>query len=254
MRVTIDTSTAGQPIGINGKSYILPKKLKIWTCTQVVITPATLYVAGVAIPRSVGGETSTPPSDLSLRLGSFSGEMFDVRVYSGAALLNQVHEVGARCAGPNDYASIKKYEDIETIFLQQSCQNLQSQASQRRPNDGIQTYGSGAFATLWMNFVEDPLNPGTYLNVPEGHFDEEYFFQQAKLQSYQWERHYFENDMIGFVLDPYRMFTAEETTDWAQKTFNNPCRYIHQNNNYWEFPLYNVGVVPKWTVQHYAAN
>ncbi len=101
----------------------------------------------------------------------------------------------------------------------------------RAPTDGMQTYGSGAFASLWMRPIEDPLNPGNYLNIPEGYFDKEYFFQQAKLQSYQWERNYFEDDMIGFVLEPYRMFTTDEMPDWSKRTFNNPCRYIHQNNN-----------------------
>jgi hypothetical protein len=28
----------------------------------------------------------------------------------------KVYEVGARCAGPNDPATIKKHEDIETSF------------------------------------------------------------------------------------------------------------------------------------------
>jgi hypothetical protein len=252
LTVSINTSTTNQTIRINGKRYILPKKLKIWTCTQIAITPSTLYVAGIAIPRLVAEETSVPPNGFSLRLGSFSGELFDVRVYSGAASHNQVHEVGARCAGPNDVATITKYEDIETLFLQKSCQELTPFMYGQAPTDGIQTYGSGAFATLWMRPIEDPLNPGVYLNIPEGFFDEEFFFQHAKLQSYQWERHYFEHDMIGFVLEPYRMFTNDEMPDWSKKTFNNPCQYIHQNNNNWDFPLYNEGVIPKWTVQYYS--
>ena len=252
LTVAIDTSLDEQVIIINGRNYILHSKLRIWTCTQIAVTPDTLYVAGVAIPRSVGDETSAPPSDLSLRLGPFSGELFDVRVYSGAASLNQVHEVGARCAGPNDLATIKKYEDIETLFLEKSCQEINSVTNGQVPTNGIQTYGSGALATLWMRPTEDPLSPGTYLNVPEGHFDEEYFFQHAKLQSYQWERHYFENDMIGFVTKPYRMFTADEMPEWSKKTFNNPCRYIHQNNNNWDFPLYSEDTIPKWTVERHA--
>ena len=115
--MSIDTSTNNQMIGINGTGYILPKKLKIWTCTQIAITHATFKVAGIAIPRVVAEETSVPPYyGLSLRLGSFSGELFDVRVYSGAASRNQVHEVGTRCAGPNDVATIKNMKILK-LFL-----------------------------------------------------------------------------------------------------------------------------------------
>ena len=251
LEVTIDTSASTHVININGRDYNLPSKLKIWTCTQIAISADTLFVAGVPISRVISQETS-PPSDSSLLLlGPFSGEMFDVRVYSGKSSRSQVYEVGTRCAGPNDPATIKKMEDIETNFLRWSCSDLNPLSYGLIPPGGIQTYGSGAFATLWLEPVDDPLNPGQLLNVPEGNFDEEYFFQQAKLQSYQWERHYFENDMISFVLLPYRMFTADELPSWSAKTFNNPCRYIHQNNNLWDFPLYDKGVVPKWTVERF---
>lgn len=42
--------------------------------------------------------------------------------------------------------------------------------------------------------------------------------------------------MIDFVLEPYRMFAAEELPHWSAKTFNNPCRYMHSYNNYWTGP------------------
>jgi hypothetical protein len=251
LNVTIDTSATTDVININGRSYNLPKKLKMWTCSQIVITSDALYVAGVAIPRDTIQELNPPTDGSSVTLGSFTGELFDVRVYSGNATIGQVYEVGARCAGPNDPATIKKNEDIETEFLRFSCSEINPLAYGIVPPGGIQTYGSSAFATLWLEPIEDPLHPGEYLDVPEGDFDEEYFFQQAKLQSYQWERQYFENDMIGFVLEPYRMFTVDELPEWSAKTFNNPCRYIHQNNNVWEYPLYNEGVVSKWNVEDY---
>ena len=47
------------------------------------------------------------------------------------------------------------------------------------------------------------------------------------------------------------MFTAGEMPDWSKTTFNNPCQYTHQNNNNWDFPLYNEGVIPKRTAQYY---
>ena len=252
LEVTIDTSAKTHVININGRAYNLPRKLKIWTCTQIAISADTLFVAGVPISRVISQETSPPLDSSSLLLGPFSGEMFDVRVYSGKSSRSQVYEVGARCAGPNDPATIKKKEDIETFFLHQTCDSDQPFTYGLIPPGGIQTYGSGAFATLWLNPVKDPLNEGQLLNIPEGHFDEEHYFQHAKLQSYQWERHYFENDMIGFVLKPYRMFKVDEVPPWSAKTFNNPCRYIHQNNNYWSFPLYSEEFIPKWTVEYYA--
>jgi hypothetical protein len=252
LSVSIDTSGVSHIIRINGKNYVLPMRLKIWTCTQIAITPDTLYVSGSPLPRVLSEELLIPPTGLNIRLGHFSGELFDVRVYSGISSQSQVFEVGARCASPNDPATIKKYEDIETHFLRWSCSEINPLAYRRVPTGGIQTYGSGAFATLWLAPIQDPLDENNYLNIPEGSFDEEFFFQHAKLQSYQWERHYFENDMIAFILEPYRMFSLDETQDWAVKTFNNPCRYIHQNNNDWDFPLYSDGIIPKWTAERYA--
>ncbi|KAI2506870.1 hypothetical protein MHU86_7555 [Fragilaria crotonensis] len=251
LRISINTSGNTHVISINGRAYNLPKKLKMWTCTQIAISPDALYVAGVSIRRVISQETSPPSASSSLILGSFSGEMFDARVYGGKASLSLVQEVGARCAGPNDAATIKIYEDIETIFLQADCDNFKPSSQGPVPPGGVQTYASGPFATLWMRPEKDPLNDGEYVDVPEGYFDEVKYFQHAKLQSYQWERHYFENDMIAFVLDPYRMFSVDEVPEWSEKTFNNPCRYIHQNNNYWSYPLYAEGVVPKWTVEYY---
>ncbi|KAI2506880.1 hypothetical protein MHU86_7565 [Fragilaria crotonensis] len=251
LKVSINTSGNTHVISINGRAYNLPKKLKMWTCTQIAISPDALYVAGVSIRRVISQETSPPSASSSLILGSFSGEMFDARVYGGKASLSLVQEVGARCAGPNDAATIKKNEDISTLFLQAECRNVDPMRYGPIPPGGVQTYASGPFATLWMRPEKDPLNDGEYVDVPEGFFDEEKYFQHAKLQSYQWERHYFENDMIAFVLDPYRMFSVDEVPEWSEKTFNNPCRYIHQSNNYWSYPLYAEGVVPKWTVEYY---
>jgi Hint module len=250
LKVTINTASGTQIININGCPYRLPKRLRVWTCSQIAITPNTLYVAGEPIRRTFELETPTVEGDV-LIIGSFSGELFDFRVYSGESSQFQVYEGGARCAGPNDPATIKKLEDIETQFLVNSCSSINPELWGKVPADGIQTYGSSAFATLWVAPEKNPTNENEYLNIPEGFFDEQYFFQNSKLQSYQWERHYFENDMIAFVLEPYRYFTSDETLDYSLKTFNNPCRYIHQLNNYWEFPLYDPGVVPKWTVESY---
>ncbi|KAI2506877.1 hypothetical protein MHU86_7562 [Fragilaria crotonensis] len=249
LRISINTSGNTHVISINGRAYNLPKKLKMWTCTQIAISPDALYVAGVSIRRVISQETSPPSASSSLILGSFSGEMFDARVYGGKASLSLVQEVGARCAGPNDAATIKKNEDISTLFASR-MHNFDPMRYGPVPPGGVQTYASGPFATLWMRPEKDPLNDGEYVDVPEGFFDEEKY-QHAKLQSYQWERHYFENDMIAFVLDPYRMFSVDEVPEWSEKTFNNPCRYIHQSNNYWSYLLYAEGVVPKWTVEYY---
>jgi hypothetical protein len=250
--VSIDTSSKPQVIRINGKNYKLPKKLKKWTCTQIAITPNILYVANKPIVR-VLNEEIIPSVNIksTIRLGSFTGELFDVRIYGGESSQSQILETGTRCAAPDDAATIKKYEDIESQFLRWSCSEINPLAYRQVPTGGVQTYGSGAFATLWMAPIQDPLNENKLLNIPEGSFDEEYFFQHAKLQSYQWERHYFENDMIAFVLQPYRMFSSDEIQDWAVKTFNNPCRFIHQYNNDWDFPLYSDGIIPKWTTERY---
>jgi hypothetical protein len=118
--------------------------------------------------------------------------------------------------------------------------------------EGSKLMGSGPFATLWLAPVKDPLNEGQLLNVPKGTSMKSTISSMPSFSHIEWERHYFENDMIGFVLKPYRMFTVDEVPSWSAKTFNNPCRYIHQNNNYWSFPIYGEEHIPKWTVEYYA--
>jgi hypothetical protein len=108
LKVTINTASSKQIININGCSYKLPKRLRVWTCSQIAITPKTLYVAGEPILRTFNLETDVPTFQTdTLTIGSFSGELFDFRVYSGESTRSQVYEVGARCAGPNDPATIK---------------------------------------------------------------------------------------------------------------------------------------------------
>jgi hypothetical protein len=87
--VSIDTTGNTHVININGRDYNLPRKLKIWTCTQIAISADTLFVAGVPISRVIGQETSPSSNSQSLRLGPFSGEMFDVRIDSGKSSRSQ---------------------------------------------------------------------------------------------------------------------------------------------------------------------
>ena len=107
-----------------------------------------MFVAGRAIPRQVAQEPSPPAKSSSLVIGSITGEMFDARVYAGKYLLSQVQKVGAKCAGPKDAATIKKNEDIETIFIQNSCDMVNPAMYGKVPRGDVQTYASGPFATM----------------------------------------------------------------------------------------------------------
>lgn len=110
--------------------------------------------------------------------------------------------------------------------------------------------GSGPFSTFWVRPKADLIDPTVWLDVPEGEFDIERYFQQKKLLSYIWEKFYFENDMMAMNVKPYRYFNSEEEiTKFARSTWNNPCRYMHQSNNQWDYPLYNEGALPKWTAE-----
>jgi hypothetical protein len=176
---------------------------------------------------------------LSLTLGSFSGELFDARVYEGTSSVQTIREIGARCVtDPNDPVALRKRLDITRPRDLHRC-DLEEVVDEYEvePVGGRQTHGSGPFATLWLRPVADPLNPGQYIDAPEGSFDEEFYFQHLKIEQYQWERQYFENDMIGFNLAPYRMYTEDQVPEFAASFYNNPCRFIHQNNNLWDFEI-----------------
>ena len=86
-------------------------------------------------------------------------------------------------------------------------------------------------------------------------FDEEEYFQHQKFQEYIWEKYYFENDMIAFNLRPYRYFnSADEIPEFARSMYNNPCRFMHQSNNQWEYPFYDEGSLEKWTPTTYQSD
>jgi hypothetical protein len=206
MAVSINTSNdSNHVITINGQNHDLANTLKKWTCTSIVITPTTLYVAGKALARS--GETNTTPvNDRQLVLGSFPGELFDVRVYSGSLSFAEVREVGARCTNPNDAAALKATRDIDLMYARNGCDPMISNYVVE-PTTGGHTYGSGPFATLWVYPKEDTFKGGIFYDVSEDMLDEEYYFQHYKFQNYLFEKYYFENDMIGFQLEPYRSFT-----------------------------------------------
>lgn len=260
MNVTIDTSGSYQVISINQKRYILPRPLKIWTCTSVVITPTTLFVAGNAITRVVGVESPSPTNTHDLTLGNFPGELFDVRVYSGTLSASQIRRVGAKCTNPNDPAAMKVSRDLDLYYDRNGCDS-RIRLYVTEPTTGGQTYGSGPFATLWVAPKENPFVAGIFYDIPEGTpdyehksfhpvLDVEYFFQHKKLQTYLWEKYYFESDMISFPMEPYRYFkNTSQVPKFAASVWNNPCRYLNQNNNLWDFPLYNTDYVPKWVAK-----
>ncbi|KAH8071541.1 hypothetical protein JL720_11427 [Aureococcus anophagefferens] len=144
----------------------------------------------------------------------------------------------ARCGDPGD---LKMLLDLETEFLRGGC----TPDVDAVPSDeGIQTYGSGAFGTLWVAPAEygtewwttdfDEVPPGTNANFNSGMFDElvagdlydlteemldlDHYFQEQKMLSHVWEN----------------------ARDW-----NNPCRFLHQHNNGWLFPFYG-SAIEKW--------
>ena len=245
MAVSVDTSKNNHVFTINGRAYILPEKVKKWTCTSVIITPTTLHVGSMNVDRILNKE-SISVNFHQLILGSFTGVLFDVRVYSGTLSGIQIREVGARCTGPNDAAALKPSHDIDLLYSKYGC-NPNFSNYFNGPTKGGQTYGSGPFATLWVAPREDPFTPGMYYDISEEELDLDYYFQHYKLQTYLYEKYYFEHDLIAFQLEPYRYFqNADQIPDYAASVWNNPCRFMHQSNNLWDFPLYNPGVVPKW--------
>ena len=246
MTVSIDTTNPTKhTITINSQPYVLAVPLKNWTCTSIVITPTALRVARNSIVR--GGEVVPQPVSPQLVLGSFSGILWDVRIYPGSLSWQQTRQVGARCTDPSDPEALIPTRAINLLYQRDGCQPRFTDWF-HEPADGKITYGSGPFSTLWVRPVEDVFNPGVYYDVPEGQLDTEYYFQHYKFEAYIFEKYYFEQDMIGFQLEPYRYFTGpNEFAPSASSVWNNPCRYIHQNNDLWSFPLYSVPALPKYT-------
>jgi hypothetical protein len=123
MLVKIDSSGILPTLSINGVIYSLPP-LKKWTCTQFVITSTAIFVAGVRIGRRLGSEkyVSTGSPNV-LRLGKFSGELFDVRIYAGSLSYLEIREIGARCTNPNDPAVLKDTRDIDILFKREGCES-----------------------------------------------------------------------------------------------------------------------------------
>ena len=248
MVVNINTAGSTHTLTVNGVTYTLPV-LKKWTCTQIAITPTTIYAAGIGIDRIPSKETR-PAASTRLTLGKFTGELFDVRIYSGYLSYLDIREIGARCTGPHDPAVLKASRDIDYLYDREGCKPGH-ESYFPEPTNGGQTYGSGPFATFWVRPKIDPLDPTIWLDIPEGEFDEERYFQHKKVQSYLWEKYLFENDMIAFNLKPYRSFTsADEIPPFARSIWNNPCRFMHQSNNQWSYPFYGNGM-PTWTAALY---
>ena len=250
------STTSASTITINGHQYSLPSEMKKWTCTAVAITSAHLYVGTTKIPRDLAQEDIPSSSPESRQVGPFSGELFDVRIYAGTLTAIEISEVGQRCAAPNDLHAMRYRESLSFIYEINGCNQgefivLHAGAGGRDPTDSKQTYASGPFATLW-NTPRLTLF-GTYEDVGVGSFDEEKMFQHAKIQSYLWEKWFFDNDMIAFNQEPYRSFNSEDEVGAAFKKFwNNPCLYMHNQNNGWQYPIYgqgdniNIGI-EKWT-------
>lgn len=122
LSVYIDTSGDSPTLTINGIAYSLPS-LKKWTCTQFVITSRTIFVAGIAIDRNLANERYLLRSSNLLTLGKFSGELFDVRIYSGSLDYLEIREIGARCTNPDDPAVLKDTRDIDILFKREGCES-----------------------------------------------------------------------------------------------------------------------------------
>ena len=192
-----------------------------------------------------------------MTLGPFSGEAFDVRLYAGALTDGEVELVGGWCG---DAGELKMYETLETPFLRGGCE---PDVDPVPSDDGVQTYGTGAFGTLWVapheydtqwwgpnaeegysmkpvganadyNWVEADYTKGVYYDVTEDMLDLDQFFQELKLTQYTWERNYFELDLLPINLAPWYWYAdAGKVPGFSERVWNNPCRYIHQHNNGW---------------------
>ena len=119
LQVDIDTSLEAPSLVINSVSYTLPV-LKKWTCTQIVIEKDFIVVRGIIIDRMRNLET-LPVATSQLILGQFSGELFDVRVYSGSLTYAEIREVGARCTGPDDPAALLATRDYDLLWKREGC-------------------------------------------------------------------------------------------------------------------------------------
>ena len=250
----VDISTRSKStISINNHPYTLQSKLKKWTCTAVAITSTHLYVGKTKIARELDQEEIPSSSPEILEVGPFSGELFDVRIYDGTLTDSEISEVGQRCAAPKDLHALRYREALSFVYQTQGCDpgqiDLHAGAGGPTPDDGVQTYASGPFSTLWNRPTRDLF--GSYHDVEEGSFDEEHMFQHVKFQSYLWEKWFFDNDMITFNQEPYRSFTSEAEVGASFKKFwNNPCLYMHNQHNGWQFPIYGEGNgigIEKWT-------
>ena len=229
--LTVDIDTNANTLTVNNNVVSLRESLKGWTCTHIAITPSTIYVNDD--PYDNVNSNTVPFSDV-LKLGRFSGELFDFRIYQGTLSADQVAGAGARCASsPVHSHALRIQRDIEPPYLMRGCDPswyLPGGEGGEIPPGGIQTYGSGAFATFW-------LRPKSGQNVPEGEFDEEHYFQENKVLQYLWEKYLFETGMMAFNQEPYKYWTdSNEVPIWSEKFWNNPCSFLHQFNNAWMFP------------------
>jgi hypothetical protein len=138
--MVVDIDTSGATLVVNKVTYTLPI-LKMWTCTQILITPNKIYVAGIGIDRILSKEES-PAKTTTLVLGKFAGELFDVRIYTGTLTYAEIREVGARCTGPTDPAALKATRDIDILFARDGCQS---------PHDGYFSIPSTGGQTCEFN-------------------------------------------------------------------------------------------------------
>ena len=141
LKVEIDSSGEETVVRVNGVDYAF-EKLKTWHCNQLAVTPSAVYVRNVAVERDLSSEAPDYPA--SVTLGPFSGEAFDVRVYAGALTDGEIELVGGWCG---DAGELRMYETLETPFLRGGCE---PDVDPVPSDDGVQTYGTGAFGTLWV--------------------------------------------------------------------------------------------------------
>ena len=267
LSVTVASEADGSAeLAVNGHAYAFPAAaLKTWHCNQIAVTPSRVYVRDLAIARDLDAEAAPAAAPRAV-LGPASAELFDVRVYAGALSADEIATVGARCGDPG---ALKMLVDLETEFLRGGCSpDVDGVPS----NQGIQTYGSGAFGTLWVapatygtewwtaDFGEVPtgtnanFNPsmfdelvaGNLYDMTEEMLDLDHYFQEQKMLSHVWERYYFETDMMAVNLAPYSAYaSASEVPGHSARDWNNPCRFLHQHNNGWLFPFYGSSI-EKW--------
>ncbi|KAH8065349.1 hypothetical protein JL721_8308 [Aureococcus anophagefferens] len=267
LSVTVASEADGSAeLAVNGHAYAFPAAaLKTWHCNQIAVTPSRVYVRDLAIARDLDAEAAPAAAPRAV-LGPASAELFDVRVYAGALSADEIATVGARCGDPGE---LKMLIDLETEFLRGGCNpDVDGVPS----NEGIQTYGSGAFGTLWVAPAEygtewwttdfDEVPPGTNANFNSGMFDElvagdlydlteemldlDHYFQEQKMLSHVWEKYYFETDMMAVNLAPFSAYaSASEVPGHSARDWNNPCRFLHQHNNGWLFPFYG-SAIEKW--------